>query len=175
MGLVILTAITLGAMVAMQRSTVQLKMVSNLQHKQELSSAAMSTSSYLFTAMENNTALQNLLLIEAETRYRNSLTPDPLSGESSEPSFPPFETFPERLVKPQFEARSISAAGPAATMQYLPSPPGNNFYLKGKGGCGSGCSTLHAAINVSVTSKNNLITSQQEIGVRRLTPGGVNQ
>lgn len=175
MGLVILTVITLGAMVAMQRSTVQLKMVSNLQHKQELNSAAMSTTSYFYTTMENNTALQNLLLIEAETRYRDSLTPDPVSGTAPDPSFQPFKVFPQQFVQPQFKAKSISAAGPVASMQYLPSPPGNNFYLKGKGGCGSGCSSLHAAINVSVTSKNNLLTARQEIGVRRLTPGGVNQ
>ncbi|WP_430461673.1 pilus assembly PilX family protein [Thalassolituus sp. LLYu03] len=174
-GLVILTAITMGAMVAMQRSGVQIRMVSNLQHEQELSNAAMSTLNYLYDKMESNGTLQNAILTKAETLYRESLTPDPATGESSSPSFDPFSTYPNSLTVPEFEAKSIARNGITAEIQSLPSPSGNNFYLKGKGGCGSGCSVIHTAITVQVNSKNNVMTSSQEIGARRLTPGGTNQ
>lgn len=170
--LVILTAITLGAMVAMQRSTVQIRMVSNLQHQQEISNAALGTLNYLFARMLNDGAVQKKILIKAEEQYKASLLEDPANPAPS-PTFDPFAEFAADLVLPDFKAKSISSN--RTTIQSLPMPEGSHFYLKGKGGCGSGCSVTHAAINSVVTAKNGMTRSEQEIGVRRLVPNISNQ
>lgn len=171
--LVILTAITLGAMVAMQRSTVQIRMVSNLQHQQEISNAALGTLNYLFSKMMNNGVLQKNVLIEAEARYKASLVED-ANGVKPAATFDPFAEFQSALSpRPDFKAKSISSNN--TTIQNLPVPDGSHFYLKGKGGCGSGCSVTHAAINSVVTAKNGMTRSEQEIGVRRLVPNISNQ
>ncbi len=170
--LVILTAITLGAMVAMQRSTVQIRMVSNLQHQQEISNAALGTLNYLFSQMLNDGVLQKNVLIEAEARYKASLIED-ANGVKPAATFDPFIEFKGSLARPDFKAKSISRNN--TTIQNLPVPDGSHFYLKGKGGCGSGCSVMHAAINTTVTAKNGMTRNEQEIGVRRIIPGISNQ
>lgn len=59
--LVILTAITLGAIVAMQRSTLQLRMIGNMQHQQAIFNDTMSDLNTLFDGLRNaNTANQIL-------------------------------------------------------------------------------------------------------------------
>ena len=165
--LVILTVITLGAMVAMQRSSVQIRMVSNLQHQQEISNAALGTLNYLFTQMMTNSALQKNLLIEAEARYKDTLVAS-ANGVQLQPTFDPFAEFSDTLTQPDFKAKSVKLS--STTMQSLPVPEGSHFYLKGKGGCGSGCSVMHAAVNTTVTAKNGITTNEQEIGVRRIIP-----
>ncbi|MAY14069.1 pilus assembly PilX family protein [Thalassolituus sp. UBA2009] len=168
--LAVLTAITLGAMVAMQRSTVQIRMISNLQHQQEITNATLGTLNYLYDQMENNGALQNDILIKAESLYKASLA-DPATNTS----FNPFTEFKASLTQPSFNSKSISTGGITASARNLPVPPGTSFYLKGKGGCGNGCSVMHAALNVSTVSTNGAISESQEIGVRRLIPGGTGQ
>lgn len=170
--LIILNVITLGAMVAIQRSTVQIRMISNLQHQQEIHNATLGTLNYLYDQLENNTLLQNQVIIKAETLYQQSLES---TGENSiDPKYDPFAAF-AALTQPTFQSKSIKQDGISAKVRSLPSPAGAQFYLKGKGGCGNGCSVRHAAINVTTVSKNDTITRSQEIGVRRLAPGGTAQ
>src|SRR5690554_3080918 len=61
--LVILTAIILGAIVAMQRSTLQVRMVGNMQHQQKVFNAAYSDLSGLMDEFRssNNSTLTTIL------------------------------------------------------------------------------------------------------------------
>lgn len=165
--LVILTAITMGAMVAMQRSSVQIRMVTNLQHEQEVDSAALSTLNYVYDSMVNKGALQTKILTTADNLYKQALA----DGETAIPTFDPFTTFSSSMQQPSLNLKSVRDSDITTRIQALPVPAGSGFYLKGKAGCGSGCSVLHAAVITTAQSKNNVITSTQEYGIRRLTPG----
>src|SRR5690554_5689279 len=112
--LVILTVITMGAMVAMQRSGVQIRMVSNLQHQHELENAALSTLNGIYSQMLANAALQNKLIIEAEAQFKLA------EDDATKPnSINPFAKVPT-LVKPTFSANSVKET--SSTAFKLPSP-----------------------------------------------------
>src|SRR5690554_7982370 len=67
--LVILTVITMGAMVALERSGIQIRMVRNLQHQHELENAAMSTLNSIYTQMLNDTDAQRNILVKTDNQF----------------------------------------------------------------------------------------------------------
>lgn len=160
--LVILTVITMGAMVALQRSGIQIRMVSNLQHQHELENAAMSTLNSIYTQMLNDTDVQRNILVETDNQFTKAE-----QNSSIDPQLDVFTEFSSDLTKPSFAAKSVKSV--AANIQKLPSPEGS-FYLKGIKGCGSGCAALHVAVDTNVKGKNNIAEINQEIGIRRLIP-----
>lgn len=162
--IVILNVLTLGAMVAMQRSTVQIRMISNLQHQQEISNSTLGTLNYVYNQMESNGKLQSDILTKAQQQYQISLA-DPTKSDS----FDPFSTMAS-LTQPKFNTKIIKTDGISTAVRNLPVPAGTKFYIKGKGGCGNGCNVVHAAIKTTSISKNDSIKDIQEIGVRRLIP-----
>ena len=160
--LVILTVITMGAMVALQRSGIQIRMLSNLQHQHELENAAMSTLNSIYTQMLNDTDVQRNILVKTDNQFTEA---EQDSSEDSQLAI--FTTFKDDITEPTFEAKSVKSV--TANIQKLPSPDGS-FYLKGTKGCGSGCAALHVAVDTNVKGKNNIAEINQEIGIRRLIP-----
>ena len=160
--LVILTVITMGAMVALQRSGIQIRMVSNLQHQHELENAAMSTLNSIYTQMLNDTDAQRNILVKTDNQFTKAE-----QDSSVDPQLNVFTEFSNDLTKPTFTAKSVKTV--TANIQKLPSPDGS-FYLKGTKGCGSGCAALHIAVDTNVKGKNNIADANQEIGIRRLIP-----
>lgn len=71
--LVILTAITLGAIVAMQRSTLQLRMIGNMQHQQSLFNATVSDFSNVMTSMQESPVTARSILGELINLENNSI------------------------------------------------------------------------------------------------------
>jgi len=66
--LVILTAITIGAVVAMQRSTLQLRMIGNMQHQQTIFNDTMGNLNTLLDGLRNGNTANAILgdMINAE-------------------------------------------------------------------------------------------------------------
>jgi|GEM_PF-1215588 len=170
--LVVLTAITLVALVAMQRSSTQIRMISNLQHQHEVSNAALGTLNYVFDRMRDNSALQNGMLNQAKSIYRDALDNDQINEEQTNiPSFNPFQEFGTQLTQPSFSSKIIPTSGLTTSFKALPVPAGTNYYLKSVPGCGSTCDAIPAAITTRAQSKNNTISVTQQIGILRLVPG----
>lgn len=80
--LVILTVITLGAVVAMQRTTLQTRMVGNMQHQQKVFNAAYSDLSALLNELRTSPNLTRVL-DDAITAYHldNNATIDPFIAD----------------------------------------------------------------------------------------------
>ena len=166
--LVMLTAITVVSMVAMQRSSTQIRMINNLQHQHEVANAARGTLSYVYDVMHGDSALQGKIMSLSERMYKNSLDKDDVDI----PRFDPFTEFSNVLSQPKFDSKVVPDSGITTSVSALPKPSGNNYYLKAVPGCGTACDVLPAAISTTAVSKNNVITVTQEIGVLRLIPGG---
>lgn len=163
----ILTAITLGAMVAMQRSSVQIRMVSNLQHQHEVKNAALSNLNSVYTQMLLNGSLQNKILIETKALYTSALDADP--AIKTAPLVKVYEEYPDDLKAPVISAKSLDKV--VVTARHLPAPAESSHYLKAVQGCGSSCSAMHLAVSAEATAKNGATKSSQEIGLRRIVPG----
>ncbi len=148
--LVILTAITLGAVVAMQRSTLQVRMVGNMQHQQNVFNAAQSDLSSLIDQLRNTDNADHVLnkAIQAENQTAGSII-NPFSQDNglTQP------TAPKNIKKPENALRVLS----------LPSSTPNS--LKAAEGSSSGTlAPYYFANHVEVNDKNDNVKSIQEIG-----------
>lgn len=164
--LVILTAITLGAMVAMQRSTVQLRMIGNMQHQQMLFNAAYNDINTLFEGLRTpstaTTILYNIIqeenasLIAGNAEGAVSINPYSLGLLNNPPTLKTVGSTTNRL-------RVLS----------LPSETPNSL----KASEGSSAGTLvpyYFASNVTAKDVNNNARSQQEAGFYYLAPSQTN-
>lgn len=97
--LVVLTAITMGAMVAMQRSTLQTRMIGNMQHQQAIFNATYSNINHFYMNLERpqvatrilgdiinhelalpeGTAIGSVMLRPYDRAYQDLITPPPMS------------------------------------------------------------------------------------------------
>merc|ERR1712000_527780 len=68
--------ITVVSMVAMQRSSTQIRMINNLQHQHEVANAARGTLSYVYDVMRDDSALQGKIMSLSERMYKNALDKD---------------------------------------------------------------------------------------------------
>lgn|SRR5690606_7805164 len=154
--LVILTAITLGAMVAMQRSTLQVRMVGNMQHHQALFNAAYGDISNLLEGLRNAGTATTILnaMIQQEN---NSLAAGLDAGTTTLNPYrmgvlnaPPLNT-------------GVSSTSNALRVLHLPTSTPHSLKMHS----GSSTGTLvpyHFATNVVASSVNNGPESRQEAG-----------
>lgn len=168
-GLVILTAITLSALVGMQRSTVQIRMVSNLQHQQELDSVAQGTLEVLWYGMRGDRAVRYSVLNQVQTAETAAISGGAAEGSAR---VNPFDAHDE-LTAPSFSYKSLSSStAPVNQARLIPSPPGSERFLRGKPGCNSSCSVMKVAASTLVTGRNGNATASQEVGLIKISPIG---
>lgn len=158
LSLVILTAITLGAMVAMQRSTLQLRMVSNMQHDKQVFDATYSYISQAYYLMNENSSDTRSML--AAILANDSTTYEVYSTNNwSEPSTPSVVGD----VDGTLATSTSTAAGNAS----------NPNYLKGNTGNSAGSQqTYYFTYNATGTDSSGRISSTQEIGLSYSAPSG---
>ena len=153
--LVILTAITLGAVVAMQRSTLQVRMVGNMQHQQNVFNAAYSSLGSLIDQLRSPTIANSLLnkAIQLENQTAGS-TIEPFSeGSLNKP------TPPQNIKTPVNALRVVSSPSDIA-----------NSLKATEGSSGATLVPYYFANRVEVKDKNNNAQSIQEIGFYYLAP-----
>ena len=154
--LVLLTAITLGAMVAMQRSSLQLKMVSSMQHDQQVFNATYSEISNGFYLMNQNLGVTKTLL----SRLINdeSLTIDPYTSSGwNKPNKP--ATIGS--VDGQLSISSLGSGGGQKNANSLKANAGNASNTE---------VTYYFTYTVTGTDISGRITSAQELGVSYTAP-----
>ncbi len=158
LSLVILTAITLGAMVAMQRSTLQLRMVSNMQHNQQVFDATYSYASQAYYLMSQNSAATRSMM--ATILADEDTTVEIYTANSwSEPSLP-------SIVGGVDGTLAISNSTAATNTN-------NPNYLKANSGNSSGSqATYYFSYNATGTDSSGRISSTQEIGLSYSAPSG---
>lgn len=153
--LVILTAITLGAVVAMQRSTLQVRMVGNMQHQQNVFNAAYSDLGSLIDQLRGTATARDILFkaIQADNVSAGSKTNPFAGGTLSRPNYP------ENIKDPENKLRILSS--PSSAPQSL------------KATEGSSAGTLapyYFANKVNSQDKNGNAQSVQEVGFYYLAP-----
>lgn len=154
--LVILTAITLGAIVAMQRSTLQVRMVGSLQHQQKVFNAASSNLAGLLdelrTADQATTVLNDAL--QAQYNAANA-TIDPFKTEYG-------------LVKPSLPTNIREVEN--KLLAYEP-PSEHARSLKALEGSSAGVAVpLYFSSTATAIDSNNSLTSEQQMGFYYLAP-----
>lgn len=167
--LVILTAITLGAVVAMQRSSVQLRMIGNLQQQQSIFNAAYSDIGNLFTALRNgNTA--NLMLGHIIAEENNWLANQDPNNPADKIAVNPYdkELFPDMLpAVPHNE--TVGGTSNSISVLQLPGATPNSLKMH----AGSSAGTLvpyYFASSVNAWDTNQAVKSRQEAGFYYLGP-----
>lgn len=153
--LVILTAITLGAVVAMQRSTLQVRMVGNMQHQQNIFNAAYSNLGSLIDQLRNMNTANDLLFeaVQAENNTPGS-TIDPFALGRL---YMPIQ--PQNVKRPTNALRVIS----------LPSGAPNSLKST-EGSSGGTLVPYYFANTVNAQDTNNNAQSAQEMGFFYLAP-----
>ncbi len=171
LSLVILTAITLGALVAMERSSLQLKMVNNLQHSQDVENSVKGTLTYIYDILERNAPIQKAFIEAVNIAESNAVQG---GAELGETRFPAFNisavggTSP-LLTAPVFNSPVLDSQ-PVTSIRSIPTPLGYDDFLKGKMGCGAGCDLSLYASTSEATGRNKIISNSQEIGLQRIVP-----
>ena len=153
--LVILTAITIGAVVAMQRSTLQVRMVGNMQHQQNVFNAAYSDLSSLINHLRNIGTATSLLneAVKAENIAAGSTIEPFATGSLTRPKLP------KNIKTPDNKLRVLS----------LPSSTPNS--LKATEGSSKGTlAPYYFANKVDVKDTNDNAQSVQEVGFYFLAP-----
>lgn len=153
--LVILTAITLGSVIAMQRSTLQLRMVGNLQHQQMLFNATYGDLNTLFEGLRTLTVANRVLnqAIQAENANPGS-TINPYNDAD--------------LTKPSVGS-GIDSPTTSLSLTELPSDKPNS--LKNTEGSSAGTlAPYYFAATATTTDTGKLSSSRQEIGFYYLAP-----
>lgn len=153
--LVILTAITIGAVVAMQRSTLQVRMVGNMQHQQNIFNAAQSDLSALIDQLRSSNNAKKTLNKSIQADNQNL---DPDTAATIEP-------FTQgSLVKPPLPQNVKETINKLRLVSVEDS-------LKANEGSSSGARrTYYFANQVEATDKNDNVKSIQEIGFYYLAP-----
>ncbi|ASP38923.1 hypothetical protein CHH28_09615 [Bacterioplanes sanyensis] len=171
LSLVILTAITLGALVAMERSSLQLKMVNNLQHSQDVENSVKGTLTYVYDALERDEKVQKQLLVAVNTAESTAVEGGKTLGESKFKLFELKQTGATTpiLTAPKFTSPVLDAQ-PTTVVRSIPTPLGYDDFLKGKQGCGAGCDLSLYASASSANGRGGVLSSTQEIGLQRIIP-----
>lgn len=153
--LVILTAITLGAVVAMQRSTLQVRMVGNMQHQQNVFNAAQSDLSSLIEQLRSMSKANDLLFkaIQAENSTSGSeINPFTQGG----------------LTKPRTHKNMKDTKNKLRVIS-LPSAASNSLKAT-EGSSGGTLVPYYFANKVDAVDKNDNAQSFQEVGFYYLAP-----
>lgn len=155
--LVILTAITIGAVVAMQRSTLQVRMVGNMQHQQNVFNAAQNDLSSLIDQLRNSNNAKKLLNISIQADNQNL---DPSTTVTIEP-------FAQgSLVKPPLTHKKNIKP----TVNQLRLVSVEDSLKANEGSSSAARRTYYFANRVEANDKNDNVKSIQEIGFYYLAP-----
>lgn len=157
--LVILTAITLGAVVAMQRSTLQVRMVGNMQHQQNVFNAAQSDLGSLIEQLRSM-GKANDLLIQAINKEKAKANPN------DKVHIEPFTS--GGLTKPPTKKNMKNTKNELRVIS-LPSDAPNSLKAT-EGSSGGTLVPYYFANKVDATDKNNNAQSIQEVGFYYLAP-----
>lgn len=160
--LVVLSAITLGAMVAMQRSTVQLRMIGNMQHQQALFNAAYS---------DINTMLEGLRSYSTASTILNSIILDEKASLAAGNPIGTVRKDPYRysvLNQPPL-GKTVGSTTNVLRMLQLPTETPNSLKVT-EGSSAGTMAPYHFASNVIAVDVNNNARSAQEAGFYYLAP-----
>lgn len=169
--LVILTAITLGAMVAMQRSTVQIRMIGNLQQQQSMFNAAYSNISNLFTGLRNGNTSNRILghMIDQENQWiANGSVPN------AKPIVNPYDrNLFNGLLNPPAHNPTVGGTLNEIRVAQLPGNTPNSLKMH----AGSSAGTLvpyYFTTDTQAWDINNAVRSRQQAGFYILGPAPQN-
>lgn len=155
--LVILTAITIGAVVAMQRSTLQVRMVGNMQHQQNVFNAAQNDLSSLIDQLRDSNNAKKVLNKSIQAENQN-LDPDTTI------TINPFAQ--GNLVKPPVtNQKNIKP-----TVNQLRLVSVEDSLKANEGNSASAKRTYYFTNRVESSDKNDNVKSIQEIGFYYLAP-----
>ncbi|MCD8523284.1 MAG: hypothetical protein LRY66_13250 [Saccharospirillaceae bacterium] len=160
--LVILTAITLGAVVAMQRSTLQLRMIGNMQHQQTIFNDTMGNLNTLLNGLRNGNIANQILGDMINTENTSIANGNPPGTAQLNPYL--YNLLPQ---PPQ-------NAGTAATtnnirMLYLPGNAPQSLKLHESSSAGT-LVPYYFASNALGVDVNNQSRSRQEAGFFYMAP-----
>lgn len=169
--LVILTAITLGAMVAMQRSTVQIRMIGNLQQQQSMFNAAYGDISNLFTGLRNGNTANRILghMIDQENQWiaaGSNLTTKPVTNPYNRQIF-------AGLLPPSVHNSTVGGTQNQMRVAQLPGDTPNSLKMH----AGSSTGTLvpyYFTTDTQAWDINNAVRSRQQAGFYILGPAPQN-
>lgn len=176
--LVILTVITLGAIVAMQRSTLQLRMVGNMQHQQNLFNAAQNDINNMFEQFRNAAEASRILNKVVMAENAASIDPNYHFGQVRINTYGSADNTANLAVLPKYSANiKPFVAGDASTSQNtirsLSIPTQTEHSLKSNPGSSSGAlSPYYFASNVTAVDKRGN-TNTQEVGFYFMAPAQV--
>lgn len=158
--LVILTVITLGAVVAMQRSTLQIRMVGSLQHQQKVFNAATSDLGALLDQLRTADRVTEVLNDAVIAYNANTGAIDPYALDDETPKY--------GLTKPAAPDNVQAVVNNLTSFE----PPGAHSYsLKATEGSSTGTLVpYYFASTASATDVNNSVNSTQQIGFYYLAP-----
>lgn len=156
--LVILTAITLGAIVAMQRSTLQVRMVGNMQHQQKVFNAAYSNLGGLMEQFRKESGLTVILNDAVDAYHMNP----------NGPGINPYATA-YGLTKPAIP-ENVSTVDNKLIAFEPPSANKNATSLKEMEGSSAATLVPYYFSSTAEASDNAGTTSKQQIGMYYLAP-----
>lgn len=160
--LVILTIITLGAIVALQRSTLQLRMVGGMQHQQKVFNASYSNLNALLDQMRRSG--QTLVMLnDAIIDYNESAA----NGEDAEGLNPYVGRY--GFAAPQLPDNVKEVSNRLVSLE----PPTSSSAVSLKATEGSSAGTLmpyHFSSTADAKDVNDNVSSKQQIGFYYLAP-----
>lgn len=158
--LVLLTVITIGAMVSMQRSTLQLRMVTNMQHQQQIFNGVYGHLRQLEDEMEENVddakAALDPLVIQESKNIANG-------KPAGQATLDPFAT--STVLTPISQPSIVKAVTTVTNVIRLPEPGSKNL-KESKGNSQGSVSFYYFGNRSDGTDANNNIRTRQEIGIR---------
>lgn len=160
--LVVLTAITLGAMVAMQRSTLQLRMIGNQQQQQQVFQAAFSNIERVYANLLSTATANTVLsyLLTKDKEYQNS------GHAEGDYQMTVYDVF--KWAEPNY-SKGVSVTNNVRVLQSNDST--SAYDLKRSPGSSTGTEVpYYFATNAAGASGNGNITSNQELAFYYLAP-----
>lgn len=160
--LVVLTAITMGAMVAMQRSTLQTRMIGNMQHQQAIFNATYSNINHFY---------QNLERPQVATRILGDIITKELALDVNTPigsiKSQPYSNDYQHLIAPPPMSKGVARVDNELRMLRMTT----SGSLKEHAGSSTGTEVpYYFASNAQGMDGSNNTRSRQEMGFRYMAP-----
>lgn len=160
--LVVLTAITMGAMVAMQRSTLQTRMIGNMQHQQAIFNATYSNINFFYQNLERPQVATRILgdIINQELAL-------PEGTVIGSVAILPYDRAYESLIRPPAMGAGVARVDNELRMLRMTT----SGSLKEHAGSSTGTEVpYYFASNARGMDGSNNTRSRQEMGFRYMAP-----
>ncbi len=170
MSLGILTILTLAVAVSMNRSTLQLRMITNTQQQLKITNATFSYLDSLIIQMNNNPSSFKSHVSDLLVQYEANKT----SGSSDIPEIDPYTKF--NADKPYLpDMDSVGSVTTTMTAEVSPTTPdrGKKFGLKSTPGS-TGLKPVYVTTKFIGVDKSGAISSRMVQGLKILAPGDTN-